>query len=88
MTLTILREDLEQACGLLHWITEAALCDRLRSALERAVAPRPRSDAAATKGSLRAFLAELEAQHGTGKPVNDNAYWLLRVNGEYLLAHM
>ncbi len=88
MTLTILGEDLEQACGLLHWITEAALCDRLRSALERAVAPRPRSDAAATKGSLRAFLAELEAQHGTGKPVNDNAYWLLKVNGEFLLAHM
>ena len=40
------------------------------------------------KGSLRAFLAELDARHGPGMPVSDNAYWLLKVNGEYLLAHM
>src|SRR5206468_2452816 len=74
LTLATVRADLRQACGPLHWITDGAICGRLQSQLASA--------------TLRAFVDEVEAQHGAGKPVNDNAYWLLKVNAEYLLAHM
>ena len=87
MSLTVLESDLVQACGSLRWITDTAVCGNLRSNLERAIASQE-SDRPAAKGLLRTFLDELEAQHGPGKPVNDNAYWLLKVNAEYLLAHM
>lgn len=88
MTLSVLGADLQQACGALRWITGGAVCGRLRSELEEATRALQRGDAQAAKGSLRVVLAELEAQHAPGKPVNDNAYWLLKVNGEYLLARM
>ncbi len=87
MTPTVLGEDLEQACGTLHWVSDGALCGRLRSALQRASGALKRSDSQAAKDALRTFVTELEQQHGSGKPVNDNAYWLLKVNGEYPLAH-
>jgi len=87
MSLAIVRSDLQQTCGPLRWIADGAVCGRLRSNLEQAIASQ-QGDRAATTGSLPAFLAELDAQHGPGKPVSDNAYWLLKVNGEYLLAHM
>jgi len=87
MNLRVVQANLQETCGPLRWIADGAVCARLRSNLERAVASQ-QGDRAAAIGSLRAVLNELEAQHGPGKPVNDNAYWLLKVNGEYLLAHM
>jgi len=33
-------------------------------------------------------LSELEAQHGVGRPVTDNAYWLLKVNAEFVLGRL
>lgn len=86
--LTLARSDLQQACGPLHWITADAACGSLRSTLEQAITTLQRDGREAAKGPLQAFLDELEANHGPGKPVNDNAYWLLKVNGAYLLAHM
>lgn len=88
MNLDILSHDVQQTCGALRWISDGAICGRLRAGLERASAALKRSDHASAKDTLRAFLAEVEQQHGRGKPVNDNAYWLLKVNAEYLLAHM
>lgn len=82
------RSDLQEVCGALHWITGGAACENLMSTLEQAVSALRRGENESVKGWLRAFLGDLEAQHGPGKPVTDNAYWLLRVNGEYLLAHM
>jgi hypothetical protein len=88
MTLTVLGAQLEQACGALHWIADGALCGGLRSTLERVAADLKRDDRQSVKDVLRTWLDKLEAQHGPGKPVNDNAYWLLKVNGEYLRAHL
>jgi hypothetical protein len=75
MTVAMLRADLDQVCGALGWITDGAVCGTLHTKL------------ASTTPDWRGFLDTLDAEHGAGKPVNDNAYWLLKVNGEYLLAH-
>lgn len=88
MSLDLLDDDIQQACGTLHWVSERALCGQLRVGLARASAALKHNDRAGAKDALRAFLAELEPQHGSGNLVNDNAYWLLKVNAEYLLAHM
>lgn len=88
MSLDILGHDVQETCGVQRWISDGALCGRLRAGLERASGALKRSDRAGAKDALRAFLAELAPQHGSGNPVNANAYWLLKVNAEYLLAHM
>ena len=88
MTLGLVRADLAQVCGALRWIPDGAMCGPLQATLARAAAAAQRGDRSAATDALRAFVDALDAQHGPGKPVNDNAYWLLKVNGEYLLTHM
>ena len=88
MSLALVQLDLHQACDPLRWIASGTVCGELRSTAERASAALKRGDDQGTKEILRAFLSNLDAQHGPGKPVNDNAYWLLKVNAEYVLAHM
>jgi len=87
MGLRLVQADLQQTCGPLRWIADGAVCRSLRSNLARAIASQ-QGDRSAAVSSLRTFLSELEGNHGPGKPVNDNAYWLLKVNGEYLLKQM
>jgi hypothetical protein len=81
------RSDLQQACGPLRWIADLTVCGRLRSIVEDAASALQRRDSQSAKQELASFLQELENQHGAGKPVNENAYWLLRINGQYLLEH-
>ena len=82
------RDDLQQVCGPLHWIQDPAVCVRLRSSVQDAASAMQRRDAQQAKQALSALLQELDNQHGPGKPVNDNAYWLLKANAAYLLAHL
>lgn len=88
MTLRVMNELLGRVCGELRWINEGGVCGRLRATLAPAAEAEQRGQLDAARAALRAFGAELDAQHGPGKPVSDSAYWLLRVNTEYLLAHM
>ncbi len=88
MNVAAVRSDLQQTCGSLRWITDERVCARLRSTLEQVTKASARVDLPSAKAALRAFVDEIEAQHGPGRPVNDNAYWLLNVNGEYLLKQM
>ena len=62
-----------QSCAL-GWITQASLCTRLRSQLT------------AQPSRLAAFQSALAAGHTPGGPVTDNAYWLLKVNADYILS--
>jgi hypothetical protein len=84
MSLDILASDLRQVCGNLHWITDPSVCQRLRTNLDQAAAAFRQHNHAGLVTALGAFLDTLEQRHGAGGSVNDNAYWLLRVNGEYL----
>ena len=88
MTIRVMGELLGRACGGLGWISDGGACKSLRARLALGAQAQQPSDQDARRGALRAFLAELDARHGPGMPVSDNAYWLLKVNGEYLLAHM
>ena len=78
-----------QSCAL-GWITSDGVCHSLEVKLDAATASLSRSDAPSAQGQLGAFLGELEAQHGSqpGKHVTDNAYWLLKVNAEFLLGRL
>ena len=62
-----------QACAL-GWITQASLCNTLRGHLT------------AQPSRLAAFQNDLAAGHTPGGPVTDNAYWLLKVNADYILS--
>ncbi len=86
VTLDVMAALLTRVCGELAWVEGAQVCHSLRAKLNQAV--QVRGDRDGSSRALLALLEELEAQHGPGKPVNDNAYWLLKANGEYLLAHM
>ncbi|MGH2609593.1 MAG: FIMAH domain-containing protein [Tepidiformaceae bacterium] len=79
-----------QACGDLAWITSAGVCQSLQVKLDHAQRALTEGKAKDARNHLEAFLQELEAQHGPepGKHVTDNAYWLLKVNAEYILGRL
>ena len=82
------RSDLQQVCGPLGWIPDRSACGSFRSLIQDAAAAMQRPDTQRAKQALSSLLQELDNQHGPGKPVNDNAYWLLKVNATHLLAHL
>jgi hypothetical protein len=79
-----LRGLLDQACGGLGWIGSSAVCATLGLRLDSASQAVSGGDTAGARTQLADFLTDLEAQHGAGLPVNDTAYWLLKVNGEFI----
>jgi hypothetical protein len=85
--ISILQNDLERACGSLGWITTASVCYNLTAKLQQASQAVIQGDNSGARTQLQAFLTELQAQHdGAGSPVNDSAFWLLKVNAEYVLS--
>jgi len=80
----------DSSCAGLGWISNRGVCNSLRGKLERASASLAAGRPEAAAGQIRAFVQELEAQHGPqpGKHVGDHAYWLLKVNAEYVLARL
>jgi hypothetical protein len=77
---------LDESCGALSWITSASVCRSLKEKLQHARQAVINGDKTGAGVSLGRFLTELTAQHGARatRPVNDAAFWLLRVNAEYL----
>jgi hypothetical protein len=85
MTLQVIRDLLGRICGELRWISQEGVCKSLRARLDAGGL----GEAAGRREQLQAFLQELDARHdAANKPVSNNAYWLLKVNGEFLLSHM
>ncbi len=84
-----LRAFLSRACAL-GWISNAGVCNSLQVKLDQAARSLERGNGTEARRQLGAFLEELEAQHGPepGKHVNNSAYWLLKINVEYLLGRM
>ncbi|HEX7117997.1 MAG TPA: hypothetical protein VF212_04380 [Longimicrobiales bacterium] len=85
-----IRADLDRACTDLAWITNPGVCRSLQAKLDAAARALERGESEAARGPLASFLQELDAQHGAGpgKPVSDNAYWLLKINAEYLIERL
>lgn len=80
----------DESCLPLGWISNQGICQSLRAKLDNALAAVGRGNKQAAAGELTAYAQELEAQHGPqpGKHVNDSAYWLLKVNAEYILTRL
>ena len=57
---------------------------QLRTGVEQVISARGRGDTQSAKDGLGKLIRDLDDQHGPGKPVNENAYWLLKLNAEYL----
>ena len=60
-----------ESCSL-GWISQQSLCTTLRGHLT------------AQPVRLASFKSDLDAGHTTSGPVNDNAYWLLKTNADYI----
>lgn len=90
MNLELLSALLGRSCYDVGWITNQGVCRSLEAKLDAAVRALGRGQADAARGQLRSFLEELDAQHGPrpGKHVGDNAYWLLKINVEYVAGRM
>ncbi len=74
-----------QACSL-GWITAATLCSSLQANLDSAARDLQNGRNATAKSDLRSFNHLLDANHGLeSSTVRDNAYWLLKVNADYLI---
>lgn len=81
-----LRELTDQTCGELGWIDNAGICNSLDKKLQNAERSLERGRANSARGQLGGFLNELQAQRG--KHVSDSAYWLLKVNAEFVLSQL
>jgi FIMAH domain-containing protein len=75
----------DQMCSDVLWITSASVCGSLRAKLQQASQSVTQGDNGGARAQLESFLTQLGAQRGPGLPVNDNAYWLLKVNAEFIL---
>jgi hypothetical protein len=75
-----------ESCNL-AWISSAAVCTSLNGKLQQASQALTQGDNKTARTRLRSFLNELSAQHDAqgSLPVKGNAYWLLKVNAEYVL---
>lgn len=80
---------LRSVCDM-GWITSAGVCHSLQVKLDAASKFVGRGDTPSAKGPLGAFLDELAAQRGPepGKHVTENAYWLLKINAEFLVSRL
>jgi hypothetical protein len=76
-----------RTCGRLGWISKPGVCQSLAVKLVHAQAALVAGDVTVGRSELRAFVNELDAQHGPqpGKAVSDEAHALLSVNAAYLL---
>ncbi len=73
-TLTARLDSLRGQTCTLTWITSATLCTTLHGYL------------VAQPANLTQFNTDLSTGHTTGGPVNDNAYWLLKSNADYIIS--
>jgi hypothetical protein len=83
--IALIRRDFAASCSELLWIDHAG-CINLRGYLNAASAAAASGDRGAIDRHLGGLLKELDARRGKG--LNDNAYWLLRTNAQYLRDHL
>lgn len=88
VSIQVLQAFRGRTCTELRWVTDAGVCASLAASLGRARQALTQADTTGARTELRSFVSELEVQHGAGRPVSDNAYWLLKVNAEFLLRRL
>jgi hypothetical protein len=78
-----------QACTL-SWVTDATLCSSLQAKLDKATKDLHLGKNASAKTDLQGFNSLLTTNHGPGtsQKVGDSAYWLLKVNADYVIGRL
>ena len=76
---------LAESCSL-GWVSNAGVCQSLQAKIDAASSALQRGDLGAATNQLNALINELNAQRG--KQVDDNAYFLLRTNAEYVVSRI
>ena len=76
---------LAESCAL-GWVSNAGICQSLQAKVYAASSAVLRGDPGAATSQLNALINELNAQRG--KQVDDNAYFLLRTNAEYIVSRI
>ena len=79
-----------QVCGDLGWLQNAIVCDSLFASLGRANEAIGRGDWMDARTQFLGFDSAVAEKHdsATGLLVDDNVYWLLKVNVEFILSHI
>jgi hypothetical protein len=75
-------------CDSLGWVGSATVCSSMRAKLDLASEAVAQRDAPKARSELTSFLAEVDGHHGPALPVNDSAYWLLKVTATFVLGRL
>jgi len=88
--LSRIRDLTDRACSELAWITSPSVCTSLTTKLQQASQAALQGDSLGARAPLQSFTTELQSQHNSAGtlPVTDNAYWLLKVNAEFILGRL
>ncbi|MEZ4414829.1 MAG: hypothetical protein R3E10_03680 [Gemmatimonadota bacterium] len=79
-------QQLTASCTTLGWITNQGVCNSLQVKLDAVAANLAAGNPTAASNELVAFANELDALNV--KFISPEAYWMLKVNAEYLAGQM
>ena len=85
VTLDVLRSQRAAVCSDPLWIDDAPVCAELADSLAAADARLASGDNAGAGTALEGVLAILDAEREPTGPIENNAYWLLRLNTDHVL---
>ena len=85
VTLDLLQSQRTAVCTNPLWINDAPLCAEIADSLNAAEARLASGNNTGARTALDGVLAILGAEREPAGPIEDNAYWLLRMNTEHVL---
>ena len=85
VTLDLLQSQRTAVCTNPLWIDDALLCAELADSLDAADTRLASGDNTGARTALEGVLAILDAEREPTGPIEDNAYWLLRLNTVHVL---
>jgi hypothetical protein len=88
ITIDLLQSQLSAVCSDPLWIDDSTLCGALADSLDAAEDRVDSEDYAGARDAVSAAGDIVEANHEPSGEVNDNAYWLLRLNLAQLLENL
>ncbi|MGD2046886.1 MAG: hypothetical protein PVH96_11725 [Gemmatimonadota bacterium] len=88
ITTALLQSQISAVCSDPLWIDDSTLCGALADSLDAAEDRVDSKDYAGARDAVSAAGDIVEANHEPSGEVNDNAYWLLRLNLAQLLENL
>jgi hypothetical protein len=86
VTLDLLQSQLSAVCDEPLWIDDTPLCTELTDSLDATESRLASDDNTGARAALEGVLAILDAEREPAGPIENNAYWLLRLNTAHVLS--